>query len=205
MIYKNLLPFVETLENSFDLISIERQAVLIQLSNAIKESKAKFGFAKIIVVCTHNSRRSQIAQLWLKTAAFYYNKTQIFTYSGGTEATAFNARMVDSIKRAGFSVHQLDNSANPKYYIPLSNQDNSLDILYSKKISENYNPQQDYIAVMVCTDADENCPYLPLAEKRISIPYTDPKAFDNTDLESIKYDEKVQEIGREMLFVVKNS
>ena len=58
---------------------------------------------------------------------------------------------------------------------------------------------------MVCTDADENCPYLPLAEKRISIPYTDPKAFDNTDLESIKYDEKVQEIGREMLFVVKNS
>ena len=112
--------------------------------------------------------------------------------------------MVDSIKRAGFSVHQLDNSANPKYYIPLSNQDNSLDILYSKKISENYNPQQDYIAVMVCTDADENCPYLPLAEKRISIPYTDPKAFDDTVLESIKYDEKVQEIGREMLFVMKN-
>lgn len=205
MIYNNLVPFIETLEKSFDLISIERQATLKQLSSAIKESKAKFGFAKIIVVCTHNSRRSQLAQLWLKTAAFYYNKTQIFTFSGGTEATAFNDRMVDSIKRAGFSVHQLDNSTNPKYYIPLSNQDNSLDILYSKKISENYNPQQDYIAVMVCTEADENCPYLPMAEKRISIPYTDPKAFDDTDLESIKYDEKVKEIGREMLFAIKNS
>lgn len=205
MIYNNLIPFIETLEKSFNLISIERQATLKQLSSAIKESKAKFGFAKIIVVCTHNSRRSQLAQLWLKTAAFYYNKTQIFTFSGGTEATAFNDRMVDSIKRAGFSVHQLDNSTNPKYYIPLSNQDNSLDILYSKKISENYNPQQDYIAVMVCTEADENCPYLPLAEKRISIPYTDPKAFDDTDLESIKYDEKVKEIGREMLFAIKNS
>lgn len=205
MIYNNLIPFIETLEKSFNLISIERQATLKQLSSAIKESKAKFGFAKIIVVCTHNSRRSQLAQLWLKTAAFYYNKTQIFTFSGGTEATAFNDRMVDSIKRAGFSVHQLDNSTNPKYYIPLSNQDNTLDILYSKKISENYNPQQDYIAVMVCTEADENCPYLPLAEKRISIPYTDPKAFDDTDLESIKYDEKVKEIGREMLFTIKNS
>jgi arsenate reductase len=53
---------------------------------------------------------------------------------------------------------------------------------------------------MTCTHADENCPLVAGADVRISLPYDDPKAFDNTPLEAAKYTERVHEIGREILY-----
>jgi arsenate reductase (thioredoxin) len=38
------------------------------------------------------------------------------------------------------------------------------------------------------------------AEKRISLPFDDPKDFDGTNQEAIKYHERVLEIGREICF-----
>nr|EMN21527.1 hypothetical protein LEP1GSC063_3951 [Leptospira santarosai serovar Arenal str. MAVJ 401] len=57
---------------------------------------------------------------------------------------------------------------------------------------------------MVCSSADETCPYVPGAEKRISLPYADPKAYDNTDEVSGKYIETCETIAREILFVFQN-
>ena len=201
-LYSNLNNSIIELIKEFDLITENRKQELENLSLVIDESFTKFGKAEITVICTHNSRRSQLGQLWIKAAAIHYGIKDINTFSGGTEATSFNFRMVNAVKEYGFKVKQLDQNTNPKYHIPLHETDESLDILYSKVYSENYNPQSNYIAVMVCSQADEGCPFVAGAFKRISLPYLDAKEFDDTEFESIKYLEKVKEIGREMLYMV---
>jgi protein-tyrosine-phosphatase len=201
-LYKNLNHSVDELIIEFDLITESRKLELENLALAINESLTNFGKSEITVICTHNSRRSQLGQLWIKAAAIHYGIKNIYTFSGGTEATSFNFRMVNAVKEYGFKVKQLDENVNPKYHISLGEEDESMDILYSKVYSENYNPQSNYIAVMVCSQADEGCPFVAGAFKRISLPYLDPKEFDDTEFESIKYLEKVKEIGREMLYTV---
>lgn len=201
-LYNNLNNSIINLIKEFDLITETRKQELENLALVIDESLTQFGKAEITVICTHNSRRSQLGQLWIKVAAIHYGIKNIYTFSGGTEATSFNFRMVNAVKEYGFKVKQLDENTNPKYQIPLDETDESMDILYSKVYSENYNPQTNYIAIMVCSQADEGCPFIAGAYKRISLPYLDPKEFDDTELESIKYLEKVKEIGREMLYTV---
>jgi protein-tyrosine-phosphatase len=201
-LYNNLSESIAELINDFDVITETRKLELENLALAINESLTQFGKAEITVICTHNSRRSQLGQLWIKVAAIHYGIKNIYTFSGGTEATSFNYRMVNAVKAYGFKVKQLDENANPKYHILLGEEDESMDILFSKVYSENYNPQSNYIAIMVCSQADEGCPFVAGAYKRISLPYLDPKEFDDTELESIKYLEKVKEIGREMLYTV---
>jgi arsenate reductase len=201
ILYNNLQQAIAKLELEFDLIPESRKQELKDLALTIKNSLTLFGRADLTVICTHNSRRSQLGQLWLKVAALHYGVNNIFTFSGGTEATAFNIRMVDALKDFGFNVKALDETLNPKYHIKLAENDETMDILYSKVYNESYNPQQNFIAIMVCNSADKGCPFVAGAFKRVSLPYLDPKAFDNTDLEKEKYLEKVSEIGREMLFI----
>ena len=200
-LYNNLQEAILKLELEFDLIPESRKQELKDLALIIKDSLALFGRADLTVICTHNSRRSQLGQLWLKVAALHYGIKNIYTFSGGTEATSFNYRMVNAVKEYGFKVKQLDETANPKYHVQLGETDESMDILYSKVYSENYNPQSNYIAMMVCSQADEGCPFVYGSYKRISLPYLDPKAFDDTEIEMTKYAVKVNEIGREMLFI----
>ena len=54
---------------------------------------------------------------------------------------------------------------------------------------------------MTCSHADENCPLIPGAEKKISLMYEDPKLFDRTILEKEKYRERSLQIATEMKYV----
>lgn len=200
--YHDLTAFIKERENEQHLIAEERKKELAEFAETIKPhlSKKKKD-VRVIFVCTHNSRRSQLAEIWLRTAAAYYGIEGFETFSGGTEATAFNPRMVSAIQRAGFAVEKRDSSANPKYVVHTGESDVNQRVLFSKKFSDGYNPQSGFIAVMVCTQADEACPVVPGAAKRISLPYRDPKEFDNTENEERAYDDKVREIGREMLYM----
>jgi len=158
--------------------------------------------ASVIFVCTHNSRRSQLAQLWFKAATSFYQVPAIETYSGGTSATAFNSRMVDAVSRAGFLLARISDGENPHYRAMLHQDPGEGMVMFSKKYDDLFNPQKDFIAVMVCGQADHDCPLVPGAYARVSLLYEDPKAFDGTDRERQAYDEKVREIGREMLYLV---
>ncbi|MEM9671082.1 MAG: hypothetical protein ACFB15_14955 [Cyclobacteriaceae bacterium] len=59
-----------------------------------------------------------------------------------------------------------------------------------------------FAAVIVCSDADEACPFNPEADARFFFPYEDPKQHDNTPQESKQYDERFRQIAREMLYVI---
>lgn len=185
-----------------ELIPSTRNNQLHFLAAEISKQVKKTGLAKVIFICTHNSRRSQLAEIWLHTACEYLGIDEILTYSGGTEATAFNPRMVDAVKRFGFELNITDQSDNPVYFIQTSSQDGSKK-LFSKRYNHDFNPQKDFIAVMVCSEADEDCPIVFGSKTRFALPYEDPKAFDGTTDEQAAYDNKVEEIGREMLHLAK--
>jgi arsenate reductase len=197
--------YCSTLESEFDQISDERKKSLEQLSEYIS-SKIKNGDScNLTFICTHNSRRSHFGQIWAQTAAYWYNIENIKTYSGGTESTAFNKRSVAALSRAGFEIENKGKGKekNPKYFVT-QGENFHINSMFSKKYDHPVNPDKNFAAVMVCSDADENCPFVPGAEKRFSITYEDPKAFDDTDKEKEMYDERCRQIAREMFYVFKN-
>ncbi|HET55007.1 MAG TPA: protein-tyrosine-phosphatase [Ignavibacteria bacterium] len=206
MLYHKLIEKIEMLGNSFDSISEERKKLLIELSDYIANKLKEEKDVSLTFICTHNSRRSHISQIWAQTAAEYYNLPNIKCYSGGTEATAFNPRAVKAMTKAGFKIEKKDDSDNPVYLVYYSDDRDPIEC-FSKVYSDEYNPQKDFAAIMTCSDADANCPVVFGAEARFPIRYDDPKEFDGTELEESKYDERVEQIGREMLLllnIVKN-
>ncbi len=185
-----------------ELIPSTRKNQLYHLAAEISKQIKEAGFVKVIFICTHNSRRSQLAEIWLHTACEYFGVEDIHTFSGGTEATSFNPRMVDAVRRFGFQLDTSNQSDNPVYVFQSASRTVSKK-MFSKRYNHDFNPQNDYIAVMVCSEADEDCPVVIGAVARFAVPYEDPKAFDGSRREQIAYDNKVEEIGREMLYLVK--
>lgn len=201
------------LESEFSEIPEDRAEVLIRIGEYIASSVRDRDSAELVFICTHNSRRSQFAQAWGMAAAEFYRIPGIRTYSGGLESTAFNPRAVAAIQRAGFTVERMPdesttgsripadeaNGENPRYRVSYGPAGRDIR-MYSKKFDDPGNPREDFCAVMVCSHADEACPFVPGAAARISLSYDDPKAYDGTDLERLKYDERCREIARDLLY-----
>ena len=179
-------------------ISDERKSLLQALIDYIKSKREKGQPIRLNFICTHNSRRSQLAQIWAQTAADYF-EIPAFCYSGGVEVTACNERTIRSLERSGFIISKHGHS-NPIYFI-LQDKDTRPIIVFSKLYDDVINPHGNFATIMTCSHADENCPFIPGAEERIPVRYEDPKEFDDTDLESTKYDERSQQIASEMFYV----
>jgi len=202
ILYPKLHSICKEFEQQYDLIPEERKTQLRLLSNYISRKIKEEKTVKLVVICTHNSRRSHLGQLWLAVGADYFQLPDIQTFSGGTEATAFNIRAVRALQNIGFDIHTENNeNDNPLYDIRWKS-----DMLpykaFSKKYEDFPNPKKRFAAIMVCTSADEGCPVVQGCDFRISLPYDDPKAFDDTTLEAAKYTERAHQIGREMFFVL---
>ena len=190
----------QALEQEFDDITIERKLKLIELSDYIISRKNEHEIARLVVICTHNSRRSHMGQIWAQVAADYYGIRKIETFSGGTEATAFNPRAVSAFKKVGFDVNTIENDDDNHTYELKWSEDMEAYQAFSKRYDDTPNPSEKFAAIMVCTSADEGCPVITGCDFRLSLPYEDPKAYDDTGLEAEMYDERLRQIGREMLF-----
>jgi arsenate reductase (thioredoxin) len=194
-----LTPTVEKLIREFDTIPAERKALLQQLVNFIENKIKAAQSVHLNFICTHNSRRSHLSQIWAQAAAHYYRVPNVFCYSGGTEATAFNPRAVKAMQEAGFSITKTKDGENPMYEVRFADGAEPV-MAFSKKYDDPFNHNQDFAAIMTCSHADENCPLVLGASGRVALTYNDPKEFDGTPLEAAKYSERVHEIGREILF-----
>jgi arsenate reductase len=191
--------YVRARVHEFSLIPKDRRKELEDLSRIVKAKLTENKLVNIAFICTHNARRSQFGQVWAAVAAGYFGIRNIQTYSGGTEATAFNKRAVAAIQRAGLSVTGTVGT-NPRYSVRFSDQMGALDC-YSKTFDDPANPQQKFMAIMTCSDADQDCPFVAGAEHRTKLFYDDPKVADGTTSESRLYDERCAEIATEMLFL----
>ena len=181
-------------------ISEERRTALGDLAGFVRSQITTGEPARLIFICTHNSRRSHMAQIWAQTAAAYFDLPGVETYSGGTEATAFNPRAVAAMQRAGVRVEAVSDRANPIYEIRFGDGADPMRAV-SKVYDQPPNPSAGFAAVMTCSQADAACPLVLGAAERFTITYEDPKAFDDTDREAAAYDERCRQIAREMLFV----
>tara|TARA_Y100001978_G_scaffold188018_1_gene189093 strand:+ start:1149 stop:1757 length:609 start_codon:yes stop_codon:yes gene_type:complete len=173
---------------------LERLQPLVQY---VQENQANLS---LVFICTHNSRRSQFAQLWAHVAAKRAG-IKLNSYSGGTEVTACNPRTLAAMERAGFDLYSdavMD--PNPVYRVAFAEDEDPI-MLHSKLYDDPENPNADFAAVMTCSDADENCPFIPGTKARITLNYEDPKAFDDTDQEAAAYDERCLQIATEMFYL----
>jgi arsenate reductase len=195
----SLTSTVMQLTSGFDEIPSTRFEVLNTLTLFIQNKIASNQNVYLNFICTHNSRRSHLSQIWAQAAAHYYNISNVFCFSGGTEATAFNPRAVQAMQSAGFSISKMSEGTNPIYDVKYSPDIPAIKA-FSKKYDDPFNHNKNFAAVMTCSHADENCPVVFGAEARIPLRYDDPKEFDDTPLEEAKYTERVHQIGKEVLF-----
>jgi arsenate reductase (thioredoxin) len=196
--YPALQLYADSLTFEFEMIPEERRAELKQLADYIRAQKDSAQPVQLTFICTHNSRRSHLGQIWAAAAASFYGVDGVETFSGGTEATAFNPRAVAAVKRAGFVIDSAIGE-NPRYRVHLREGDAGL-VCFSKKYDDAANPQKDFAAIMTCSQADAECPYIPGAQFRLSLPYNDPKEADGTPQETERYNERCRQIGREMMY-----
>lgn len=199
-IYPELEAYLASFPEEFSSISEERKEKLRQLAGYIRKKISQGQPAALNFICTHNSRRSHLAQIWAATAAHYFGLEKISTYSGGTEATAFNPRAVAALERAGFQIENPGGN-NPHYRVSFVPDSPPLEC-FSKTFDDPFNPQRDFAAIMTCSDADENCPFVPGADWRLALTYADPKEADGTPEETARYDERVRQIGREICYAI---
>jgi arsenate reductase len=196
---------IELVINSLNTASIssERKEILQNLIDYI-QSKVDFKeTVRINFICTHNSRRSHLSQVWAQTMATYFGIENVFCYSGGTEATALFPMAAKTLENSGFQIQTLSEGKNPVYAIKYAENEHPI-IGFSKKLDDDFNPKKGFVAIMTCDSANEACPFVPGAEKRIPIMFLDPKAFDNTPQQAEKYQERSVQIATEMLFVFSN-
>jgi len=201
-LFEKLKRTSESLIGDSERILEDRKSLLAELSMYIKEKLISSKEVHLVFICTHNSRRSHLAQVWAQAAANYFKITGIMTYSGGTQKTAFNASAVNALKKAGFKISILEDGKNPKYKIKFAKKADPA-ICFSKVYSHKDNPTDGFVAIMTCSDADEACPIVEGAHYRTTIKYEDPKKYDGTDMEATAYEERSLQIGREMFYVFK--
>jgi len=181
-------------------ISAERIEVLQPLAQYIRTKNNNNASIRLNFICTHNSRRSHLSQIWAQTMAFHFGIKNIFCYSGGTEATEIFPKVSETLANQGFLIQKLSNTDNPVYAVKYDQNENPI-ICYSKTYNNEFNPKTKFGAIMTCNNADEGCPLVFGAEARFPIKYDDPKVFDGTALQNEKYAERSLEIGQEMWWV----
>jgi protein-tyrosine-phosphatase len=193
--------YCEERVSEFALISEERKVILNKVAQYISDKKTEGEIINLVYICTHNSRRSHFGQVWAHIASRFFDVKNVFSYSGGTEATAFNVNAINALKKVGFEISAEEGvTSNPRYHLRFDDYEAPI-VCFSKVYNHHDNPSSSFAAIMTCGDAEQNCPFIPGVELRIATTYEDPKAFDNTSQTEEKYAERCAQIAREVLFV----
>ncbi|MGV3460095.1 MAG: protein-tyrosine-phosphatase [Flavobacterium sp.] len=197
-----LYPEIEAVVNSFEFESLlsERKEVLQPLINFIQAKSSQQEEIRLNLICTHNSRRSHLAQIWAQAAAAHYQIPQVYCYSGGTESTEMFPAVVQTLEQTGFKIQALSTGSNPVYAVKYAENEHPV-VAFSKTYYSQFNPEEGFAAIMTCSQADGGCPFIAGAEKRIAITYEDPKEFDKSAQQAEKYKERSLQIGLEMFYV----
>ena len=201
MFYPTLNAYIKQMVSEYDQIPSERKAVLAKITDFIQSQQSEQAFANLNFICTHNSRRSHLGAIWTKAAAEWHGIPKVQTFSGGTEATAFNPRAVAALERTGFSIQQTTWADNPIYHIRFQDEGPAM-TAFSKVYNQAPNPLEGYCAVMTCSSADDACPVVFGASERIAVTYQDPKISDGMPEEAQTYDQRALQIGREMFYAL---
>ena len=199
--YSKISEFIISLD--VNVIPEDRKPLLQEYIDFIKDRIEKEEPILVNAICTHNSRRSHLTQIWSQVMASEYNIDNVFAFSGGTSATAMFPMVTKVLGKVGFDITKLSQEENPVYSVKFSDNAHPV-ICFSKTYDNKFNPKSEFVAIMTCSDADENCPVIFGSAKRVRLTYDDPKAFDNTPQQEEKYMERSVQIATEMKYVFSN-
>ncbi|MFV0564622.1 MAG: low molecular weight phosphatase family protein [Flavobacteriaceae bacterium] len=193
---------INALVSSLDTTPIleARKQVLQGLIDFIQNKVNNNEAIRLNFICTHNSRRSHLSQVWAQTMSHYFGIKNVFCYSGGTETTSLFPTVAKTLEEQGFEIEMLLQGENPVYSIKYA--ENEMPIIgFSKTFDNVFNPKHDFAAIMTCSQADQGCPFIAGAAQRIPITFNDPKVYDGTPLQNKKYLERSLQIATEMYYV----
>jgi len=196
--YSELINTIQQLQHQS--ISEERKITLQPLIDFVQQKTDEGKDINLNFICTHNSRRSHLSQIWAQAGASYFNIPNVHCYSGGTEETALFPKVAETLVNQGFNIFKIADGNNPVYAIKYN--DASLPVIgFSKRYDSAFNPASGFAAIMTCSQADGGCPFIAGAEKRIPITFEDPKISDNTEQQSQVYADRSLQIASEMFYV----
>lgn len=181
-------------------ISDTRKKTLHLLTDIIQKKINSREKVNLNFICTHNSRRSHLSQVWAQAISANFRIPEVYCYSGGTEATSLFPMVASTLKETGFQIVIISDSENPVYGIKYGPNEPSV-IGFSKIYNHPINPENNFTAIMTCSQADAGCPYIPGAENRIALPFEDPKEFDNFPEQAEKYSERSKQIATELFYI----
>lgn len=199
MIYPTLSNTISLLDWG-RLVSEERKTLLFPLIDFIQKKVDTTQQVNLNFICTHNSRRSHLSQIWAQTASVYFKIPSVNCYSGGTDETALFPKVAETLIAQGYNIFKISEGGNPVYAIKAG--DNTEPIIgFSKKYDSAFNPASLFAAIMTCSQADDGCPFIAGAEKRIPVTYEDPKSSDGTTEQDQVYANRSLQIAQEMFYV----
>lgn len=125
---------------------------------------------RVLIVCTGNSCRSQMAEGWLR----HFGGNEIEVHSAGTHPSFVHPLAIEVMKEAGVDIssHQ------------------------SKSVEEFVGAPLDFV-ITVCDNAREECPYLPGSHATLHIPFEDPATATGTLHERLAAFRRVRDAIRE--------
>lgn len=122
----------------------------------------------ILVLCTGNSCRSQIAHGYLDK---FTDSKKVKVYSAGVETHGVNPKAVATMKEVGINISNYT----------------------SNNITEYFDVDFDYV-ITVCDNALERCPFFPTKAKKFHSNFPDPAKASGTDDEILKEFALVREL-----------
>lgn len=182
-------------------VAQERKEILKPLAEFIQKKADAGERINLNFICTHNSRRSHLSQIWAQVMAAHFGIREVFCYSGGTEATAMFPKVAEILQNQGMEIQKLSDTDNPVYAVKYSENAHPV-ICFSKKYDDAFNPVSDFAAIMTCSNADAGCPFIAGAGKRFAVKYEDPKASDGSPEMDLTYHNRSLEIAAEMHYVM---
>ena len=134
---------------------------------------------KILVLCTGNSCRSQIAEGYLRH--FAGNKAKV--YSAGIETHGVNSRAIATMKEDGIDISKHTSNNITEY----------------KKVDFDF-------VITVCDNAKERCPFFPSKAKKFHYNFPDPAKANGTEDQIVEQFKQVRQMIKEYSakFVVEN-
>ena len=125
---------------------------------------------KVLVLCTGNSCRSQIAEGYLR----FFAKERAEIYSAGVETHGVNPKAILIMKEDGIDISKHT----------------------SNNIDEYFNIDFDFV-ITVCDNAKERCPFFPTKAKKFHYNFPDPAKAIGTEEEILKEFRIVRQLIKE--------
>jgi arsenate reductase len=197
MLHTEIRKTIDALETQ--RIPAERKHALREIRAYIQQKLNDKQTPHLLFVCTHNSRRSILAEVWATAVGAYYNIPNLQVYSCGTEVTAVHPMVIHTLREENFTISSNSTTGNPTYSIGFGEGFAPIET-HSMTFDDIPLQNKGFAAVMVCSSASDNCPYIAGTEKRIALPFEDPKAYDEHPDKKQAYLHTGKEIAREMKF-----